>query len=320
LVFSLTSARQLPGTPEEVNLLRPRGLPGVELWTIRRSLRPWTAFHTTYVFCTPAGLEGEQSWRCRGAVHKLSPTTTILFEPGELHVATEIKTPSDLHFLLVAPELLERGRHGGIRRFDRLGPLGQVGQLASHLMLDAIEPVDDPGGRAWPRFSRPQIEDAGLVGAFGRLCRALEGPDADSLEQQHYFEVYLRALLERAAVGPEEAPPPNRCDVALSRVRAIIESRFASRLTLDDLALQTGFSKYYLERSFNDRYGLPIHQFLMKVRIARALAMLRGGTRPAEVAFAVGFSDQPHLTRVFRNELGFTPRQYWAAARPFAPS
>ena len=62
-------------------------------------------------------------------------------------------------------------------------------------------------------------------------------------------------------------------------------------------------------------YGLPIHQFLKRVRIARALALLRQGERPASVARAVGFADQPHLTRVFRSELGFTPRQYWAAAR-----
>jgi AraC-like DNA-binding protein len=289
-VYPLAAPSQLPSAPEEVSLLRPRGLPGVELWSIRRSLRPWTAFHTTYVFCTPAGLDGEQSWRCRGTVHKLGPTTTILFEPGELHVATEIKTPTDLHFLLVAPELLERDRGGSAA----------------------------PSGR--PRFARPQIEDAGLVGAFGRLCRALEGPQADTLEQQHYFEVYLRALLERAAVTPENQPAPTRCDQAVSHVRGIIESRFADRLTLDDLAHETGFSKFYLERSFNERFGLPIHQFLKKVRIARALAMLRRGSRPAEVARAVGFADQPHLTRVFRTEMGFTPRQYWAAARPVAPS
>jgi AraC-like DNA-binding protein len=98
-------------------------------------------------------------------------------------------------------------------------------------------------------------------------------------------------------------------------VRTVVEQRFAERLTLDDLARETGFSKFYLERSFNERYGLPIHQFLKRVRIARALALLRQGERPASVARAVGFADQPHLTRVFRSELGFTPRQYWATAR-----
>jgi AraC-like DNA-binding protein len=267
---------------QEVTLRRPRGLPGVELWTIQRSVRSWTAFHTTYVFCTPARLDSHQTWRCRGNTHRLSATSTILFEPGELHVATEIGAPADLHFLLVAPEVLQ-------------GSLG--------------------AGGSRPRFATPQIDDPGLVGAFGRLRRALEEPESEILEQQHYFSAYLRALLERAASAPAADPALSRCDQAVSHVRAVIERRFADRLTLDDLTIETGFSKFYLERSFNERYGLPIHQFLKKVRIARALALLRQGSRPAEVARAVGFADQPHLTRVFRNELGFTPRMYWAATR-----
>ena len=71
-------------------------------------------------------------------------------------------------------------------------------------------------------------------------------------------------------------------------MRTVVEARFAERLTLDDLARETGFSKFYLERSFNERFGLPIDQFLKRVRIARALALLRRGERPASVARAVG--------------------------------
>ena len=66
-------------------------------------------------------------------------------------------------------------------------------------------------------------------------------------------------------------PDDSRCRKALDRVRDVIVERYAERITLDDLAVETGFSKFYLERSFNERFGVPIHQFLKRVRIARAL-------------------------------------------------
>ena len=284
-----TAASSL-GESERVTLLRPAGLPGVELWSVRRSIRPWPAFHTTYVFCTPDRLDHLPHFRCRGITHRLGPTSTILLEPGELHVATEIPSPADLHFLLVTPEMVER----------TLGELGRG------------------DGQARLHFPHPQVDDPALVGSFGRLRQSIEHPVPDTLEQKHYFSCYLRALVERAAQVEAPVGESSRCLKAIEHVRALVEARFAQRLTLDDLARETGFSKFYLERSFNDRFGLPIHQFLKRVRIARALALLRQGERPAAVAKAVGFADQPHLTRVFRSELGFTPRQYWAAARPAA--
>src|SRR5215213_7693657 len=99
-------ASDKPG--EDITLLRPASLPGVELWTVRRSVRPWPAFHTTYLFCTPERLDNQPLWRCRGETHRLGPTSTILLEPGELHVATDIPAPADLHFLLVAPDVVQR--------------------------------------------------------------------------------------------------------------------------------------------------------------------------------------------------------------------
>jgi AraC-like DNA-binding protein len=41
--------------------------------------------------------------------------------------------------------------------------------------------------------------------------------------------------------------------------------------------------------------------------------MLRSGVRPSVVSKKVGFADQPHMTRVFRDELGVTPRRFWVA-------
>jgi AraC-like DNA-binding protein len=50
------------------------------------------------------------------------------------------------------------------------------------------------------------------------------------------------------------------------------------------------------------------HRWLLRHRIDRAKALLRGSEAPlAEIADACGFSDQSHLTRVFRSLTGTSP-------------
>ena len=42
-------------------------------------------------------------------------------------------------------------------------------------------------------------------------------------------------------------------------------------------------------------------------RVARARELLRGGLPLADAAHAVGFADQAHMTRVFKQVYGSTP-------------
>jgi AraC-like DNA-binding protein len=267
-----------------VNLHRVRALPGVELWSIRNSVRPWAVLQSsTYTFGVAERLGGDLVWRAGQRTGALSLATTVLVEPGELQVATRVDGPMDLDFLLV-------DRSAAQREFDRD-------------LSDDTRPH---------HFGNSRLEDVGLIGLFRRLHRAILDPQADGVEQQVLFRSYLHALFDRAG-SRTRLPQTSRCDQALDKIRQVIQERHPERLTLDGFARETGFSKFYLERSFHDRFGLPIHQYLKKVRVARALDMLRQGIRPSVVSTKVGFADQPHMTRVFRDELGMTPRRFWTA-------
>jgi transcriptional regulator GlxA family with amidase domain len=55
------------------------------------------------------------------------------------------------------------------------------------------------------------------------------------------------------------------------------------------------------------------HQYLIQVRVNNARWLLSAGSGErslAEVASAVGFADQSHLTRHFKRVTGLTPRQF----------
>jgi len=71
-------------------------------------------------------------------------------------------------------------------------------------------------------------------------------------------------------------------------------------------------STYHLTRVFKKSTGVSPHQYVVQVRVnsARSLLTAGAGNRSlAEIAAAVGFADQSHLTRHFKRVLGVTPKQ-----------
>lgn len=86
-----------------------------------------------------------------------------------------------------------------------------------------------------------------------------------------------------------------------------IEATLAERITVHELAQLAGVSVAHFAREFKRLVGVPPHTFVMQRRVARARQLLAAGTPIAMVATRAGFTDQSHLTRVFRRELGTTP-------------
>lgn len=97
----------------------------------------------------------------------------------------------------------------------------------------------------------------------------------------------------------------------LKRVMAFIAEDYESDLSLDDLARVAGMSTFHFAREFKRTTGTTPHQYLIKVRVDRAKAMLTGSEMPlVEVSSRSGFSHQSHFTRLFRRLTGTTPQSY----------
>ncbi|MEU6577530.1 AraC family transcriptional regulator [Streptomyces sp. NPDC046805] len=57
-------------------------------------------------------------------------------------------------------------------------------------------------------------------------------------------------------------------------------------------------------------FGLPPHKLHLRLRLEMARELLRRGSAIAEAAYATGFHDPSHLTRVFTSAYGVTPAVY----------
>ena len=125
-----------------------------------------------------------------------------------------------------------------------------------------------------------------------------------------------QALNGPSGDGASQPSPPaersgRRPDMAIQKAAQLIHHRYWDRLSLAQLARETGMSKSRLSHRFTQVMGLSLREYLLRVRLQRAQALLAAGhVSITEVAQAVGFGDLPRFDKVFRRHTGVTPSAY----------
>lgn len=141
---------------------------------------------------------------------------------------------------------------------------------------------------------------------------------ASALEAADTAHVALETLVGHLRRRP--LPPVDR---AAERARRLVDARTlgapsedaadGSRL-VDGVARAVGLSPRQLLRRFSRSIGLGLKAYQQTLRVrACARRILSEPTADlASIAQAAGFSDQAHLTRQFRAQVGMTPARYRA--------
>jgi AraC family transcriptional regulator len=97
----------------------------------------------------------------------------------------------------------------------------------------------------------------------------------------------------------------------LNRVIDYMQANLTQDLSILDLATLISMSESHFSRSFKQSMGIAPYQYLMQQRVERAKELLEKRLIAiSTIALDCGFANQTHLTKVFRQMTGMTPKAY----------
>ncbi|UVK41707.1 AraC family transcriptional regulator [Mesorhizobium sp. AR10] len=161
-----------------------------------------------------------------------------------------------------------------------------------------------------PLFSQAIIGDSDLVQALALAHRDSTSGDATSGETS--MLVALRKLILRYGDwgGRPEMVEGLGSRSRLSIYEQVIEDSLTAELDLQRLARAAGVTRFQVIRDFKKVVGLTPAAFIRDRKLRRANLLIQQGSSLADAASAAGFSDQSHLSRIFRAAHGMTPGMF----------
>lgn len=267
---------------EQTRFWESQALAGVELLQARYIEQRFSPHvHEGFVFTVIEG--GAQRFRHRGADHLAPVGSMVLINPDEVHTGSKAHDQGWWY----------RGFYPAPVQVE--GVLAELG-----LCRDGM-----------PSFAVSVLQDVDLHQTFAQLHRLL-GSDACSLEQQTAWREALLMLFQRHARVPQ-APLAGREPQAVRLAKDLLASRLGQPPSLEELAAAVNLSPFHFARVFRRATGLPPHAWLKQRRLEQARALLKSGCTPLSVALQLGYADQSHLTRQFKQAYGVAPGEYRSA-------
>ncbi|HKJ78892.1 MAG TPA: response regulator, partial [Prolixibacteraceae bacterium] len=100
----------------------------------------------------------------------------------------------------------------------------------------------------------------------------------------------------------------------LNRVRSVVEKNIMSdNFSMESLAEELMLSRSQLHRKIKSISGSTTSEFVNLVRIKKAVELIENNNyRFNEVAYRVGFSNQPYFNKCFKKVYGVSPKEYFS--------
>lgn len=97
----------------------------------------------------------------------------------------------------------------------------------------------------------------------------------------------------------------------LTQVKEQLIEAYDQPCSVRTLAAKAGVHPVYLTRLFRRHYRCSVTEYLKQRRVKAVAHGLASTKKPlVNLALETGFSDQSHMSRVFKSEMGFTPRRF----------
>lgn len=227
--------------------------------------------------------EGAQRQHFKGDSMIVTPGSIAFMPPGEIHDGSgEGERPYTLKTFRLSPALLQ------------------------NLSLELT------GSHRQPEFAAGLLVNTRLANNLLRLHEAMHSPvrisalaiQTEWLSQLHFL------FTQSGAIRPSEVKG-TLAPAQWQTIKDYCLAHLSEKITLDTLASLCVLGRFHFLRQFKQTIGMTPHAWLLRLRLEHACTLLAEGTQTlTEVALNVGFYDQSHFNRAFRQAFGVPPSGY----------
>lgn len=134
---------------------------------------------------------------------------------------------------------------------------------------------------------------------------------------QHYLAILILYFCRKNNVSTEAAEVTSSSR-EFHKIKHFIDHNYQAKITLDSLAKDCSFSKYYLSHRFCELYGKSPIAYLNEVRLAAARDLLLSTNYSIEeIANSTGFSSASYFSQSFQKKYHTAP-QYFRKQHPLS--
>ena len=187
----------------------------------------------------------------------------------------------------------------------------------------------DPWEYAWIEFdgirAKEFIETAGLgfdepIYRYNRkelaarlrdeIMSLVQNQKNTSLYQIGHLYLFVDLLIQSSA-NHKEITVGKLKDFYIREAVSFIEQNYSNPITVEDIAAFCNLNRSYLGKIFRDSLNQTPQQFLIYYRMNRAAELLKFSVMPInEISRMVGYPNQLHFSRAFRNVFGISPSSW----------
>ncbi len=125
-----------------------------------------------------------------------------------------------------------------------------------------------------------------------------------------HLYLFFDAMLK--SITPETNTHQKRLqDYYIHEALSYIEQNFQNDITVEDIAKICGLNRSYFGKMFKNSTGKTPQQFLITYRMIKATELLKlTKLSISDIGNAVGYPNQLHFSRAFKNIYGISPREW----------
>ncbi len=135
-------------------------------------------------------------------------------------------------------------------------------------------------------------------------------PNESSFHLIGHLYLFIDYLLQ-SAKSTKLVSSGRMSDYYIKEAINYIEQNFQNNISIEDIAAVCGINRSYFGKIFRNSIGRSPQEFLMNYRMVKATELLKlTSLSIADISSAVGYENQLHFSRAFKNIYGISPREW----------